>query len=59
VIRAVKGTRDLLPPATAVWNHVESVARSVFHAYNYQEIRTPISKRHSFSRAAWARRPTS
>src|SRR6202789_2968444 len=42
MIRAVKGTRDLLPPATAVWNHVESVARSVFHAYNYQEIRTPI-----------------
>jgi histidyl-tRNA synthetase len=42
VIRAVKGTRDLLPPATAVWNLVESVARSVFHAYNYQEIRTPI-----------------
>ena len=40
--RAVKGTRDLLPPATAVWNHVESVARSVFHAYNYQEIRTPV-----------------
>lgn len=42
MIRAVKGTRDLLPPATAVWNHVESVARRVFEAYNYQEIRTPI-----------------
>jgi len=42
MIRAVKGTRDLLPPATAVWNHVEAVARSVFYAYNYQEIRTPI-----------------
>jgi histidyl-tRNA synthetase len=42
VIRAVKGTRDLLPPTTAVWNHVESVARRVFEAYNYQEIRTPI-----------------
>src|SRR5947199_2798885 len=42
MIRAVKGTRELLPAATAVWNHVESVARSVFQAYNYQEIRTPI-----------------
>jgi histidyl-tRNA synthetase len=42
VIRAVKGTRDLLPPATGVWNRVESAARSVFHAYNYREIRTPI-----------------
>ena len=42
MIRAVKGTRDILPPASAVWNHVEDVARRVFRAYNYQEIRTPI-----------------
>ncbi|MBK9171308.1 MAG: histidine--tRNA ligase [Bryobacterales bacterium] len=42
MIRAVRGTRDLLPPSTAVWNHVEDVARRVFRAYNYQEIRTPI-----------------
>ena len=42
MIRAVKGTRDLLPPDTAVWNHVEAVARQVFDAYNYREIRTPI-----------------
>jgi histidyl-tRNA synthetase len=42
VIRAVKGTRDLLPPSTAVWNRVEAIARRVFHAYNYHEIRTPI-----------------
>ncbi len=42
MIRAVKGTRDLLPPDTAVWNRVEATARQVFAAYNYQEIRTPI-----------------
>src|SRR5271156_509263 len=42
MLRAVKGTRDLLPPQTAVWNHVERVAREVFRAYHYQEIRTPI-----------------
>src|SRR3954463_3678325 len=42
MIRAVKGTRDLLPPDTAVWNRVERIAREVFHVYNYQEIRTPI-----------------
>src|SRR5882724_1997235 len=41
-MKAVKGTRDILPPASAVWNHVESVAREVFRTYNYQEIRTPI-----------------
>jgi len=42
LIRAVKGTRDLLPPSTAIWNQVEEAARRVFRAYNYQEIRTPI-----------------
>jgi histidyl-tRNA synthetase len=42
VIRAVKGTRDILPPSSAVWNAVEAAAREVFRTYNYQEIRTPI-----------------
>jgi histidyl-tRNA synthetase len=42
VIKAVRGTRDLLPPETAVWNFVETIAREVFRAYNFQEIRTPI-----------------
>jgi histidyl-tRNA synthetase len=42
LIRAVKGTRDLLPPSTEVWNRVEAVARAIFRAYNYHEIRTPI-----------------
>src|SRR5438876_5537463 len=42
MIKAVKGTRDILPPSSAVWNHVEAVAREVFRRYNYQEIRTPI-----------------
>ena len=42
MLRAVKGTRDLLPPDTAVWNRVERIARDVFRAYNYQEIRTPL-----------------
>jgi histidyl-tRNA synthetase len=42
MIKAVRGTRDLLPPDTALWNHVESVVREVFRTYNFQEIRTPI-----------------
>jgi histidyl-tRNA synthetase len=42
MIKAVRGTRDLLPPETALWNHVEHVVRDVFRAYNFQEIRTPI-----------------
>jgi histidyl-tRNA synthetase len=42
MIKAVRGTRDLLPPDTALWNFVEAVVRDVFRAYNFQEIRTPI-----------------
>jgi histidyl-tRNA synthetase len=40
MIRAIKGTRDLLPPDTAVWNRVERIAHDVFQSYNYHEIRT-------------------
>ena len=34
--------RDILPPASAVWNRVETSVRRIFHRFNYQEIRTPI-----------------
>jgi histidyl-tRNA synthetase len=42
MIKAVRGTRDLLPPETALWNFVEAAVRDVFRAYNFHEIRTPI-----------------
>src|SRR6202140_2683929 len=42
MIKAVRGTRDLLPPETALWNFVESAVRDEFRAYNFEEIRTPI-----------------
>ncbi len=42
IVKAVRGTRDLLPPETDLWNRVESVARSVFTRYGFGEIRTPI-----------------
>ena len=41
-IKAVRGTRDLLPPETALWNRIEATARSVFGRYNFGEIRTPV-----------------
>ena len=41
-LKAVRGTRDLLPPETELWNHVETTARRVFSRYNFGEIRTPI-----------------
>ncbi len=42
MIKAVKGTRDILPPSSTLWNQVEAITREVFRVYNYQEIRTPI-----------------
>jgi histidyl-tRNA synthetase len=52
MIKAVRGTRDLLPPETALWNFVEAAVRDVFRAYNFHEIRTPIfEETQLFSRA--------
>jgi histidyl-tRNA synthetase len=42
MIKSPRGTRDLLPPHTALWNFVEATVRDVFRAYNFHEIRTPI-----------------
>jgi histidyl-tRNA synthetase len=41
-LKAVRGTRDLLPPETALWSRVEATARDVFARYGFGEIRTPI-----------------
>jgi len=40
--QAIRGTRDLLPPDTALWNRVEQTAREVFSTYGFGEIRPPI-----------------
>jgi len=41
-LKAVRGTRDLVPPETELWNRIEATARRVFARYNFGEIRTPI-----------------
>jgi histidyl-tRNA synthetase len=45
-IKAVRGTRDLLPAETPLWNRVEATARAVFSRYGFGEIRTPIFEDH-------------
>ena len=42
LLKAVRGTRDLMPPETALWNRIEQTAREVFARYGFGEIRTPI-----------------
>lgn len=45
MITAIKGTRDILPPESGLFQHVENVAREVFRTFNFDEIRTPLFER--------------
>jgi len=40
--QAVKGTRDILPPESALWSRVEKTARDIFATYGFGEILLPI-----------------
>jgi histidyl-tRNA synthetase len=40
--QAIKGTRDLLPPETELWNRVEQTAREVFGTFGFGEVRPPV-----------------
>jgi len=40
--QAIRGTRDLLPPETELWNRVEQTAHEVFATFGFGEIRLPI-----------------
>src|ERR1700684_2536247 len=40
--KAIKGTRDILPPDSALWNWFEQTARDVFETYGFQDIRLPV-----------------
>ena len=37
-----KGTKDILPDESYIWQYVEEKAKNIFNNANYQEIRTPI-----------------
>ena len=41
-IQPVRGMNDVLPPEIGTWQHLERVARAVFEAYGYEEMRVPI-----------------
>jgi histidyl-tRNA synthetase len=40
--RAIKGTRDILPSESALWNWFEQTACRVLESYHFREIRLPI-----------------
>ncbi len=41
-IQPVRGMNDVLPQDIGAWQHLERIARSVFEAYGYEEIRVPV-----------------
>ncbi len=40
--KSIRGTKDILPEDSGVWQFAEEAVRKVMVSYNYQEIRTPI-----------------
>jgi histidyl-tRNA synthetase len=42
MIKAITGTKDILPSEIPNWNNLECVVRSAMKSFNYKEIRTPI-----------------
>ena len=40
--RAPRGTRDLLPPDTAIWTRLERLAADLAARYGYRRIETPM-----------------
>jgi len=42
MIKAVTGTKDILPDEIPAWKLVEKTIERIFHNFNYKEIRTPV-----------------
>lgn len=42
MIKAITGTKDILPPEVSRWTYLEKIVRDVFTNFNYGEIRTPV-----------------
>ncbi len=42
MIKALRGTKDILPDEISLWQHIEAIGRDIFNIYGYEEIRTPI-----------------
>jgi histidyl-tRNA synthetase len=42
MIKAVTGTKDILPADIPRWNHLEETVEKIFNSFNYKEIRTPV-----------------
>jgi histidyl-tRNA synthetase len=54
-IKAIRGTKDILPQESGLWCFVEQQAKNLCRNYGYKEIRTPLlEEAHLFSRSIGA-----
>jgi len=42
MIKAIKGTKDLLPSDAPRWHYLEDIVKKIFTNFHYKEIRTPV-----------------
>ncbi|MCX8105562.1 MAG: histidine--tRNA ligase [Ignavibacterium album] len=42
MIKAITGTKDILPSDIRKWYHLENLVKKIFSNFNYKEIRTPL-----------------
>ncbi|MDP2912078.1 MAG: histidine--tRNA ligase [Candidatus Omnitrophota bacterium] len=42
MIKALRGTKDILPEDIGLWKYIEATGRDIFNIYGYNEIRTPV-----------------
>ncbi len=42
MIKAIKGTKDLLPSDAPRWHYLENIVKKILTNFNYKEIRTPV-----------------
>jgi histidyl-tRNA synthetase len=42
MIKAITGTKDILPSEISRWHYLENLLRQTFRTFNYKEIRTPV-----------------
>ncbi len=45
MIQLIRGFKDILPPETELWQHIEKIAKSVFEDFGFKEIRIPVMEK--------------
>ena len=48
MIKAIAGTKDILPDEIQYWNYLTNIVLDEMNLYNYKEIRTPIFEQTEF-----------